>query len=301
MTIRKREGFEGQVLHVIPRPILERALQHPLVAALTPTDIGWYPVARYHYCERENGAQEHILILCIDGTGWYEIDGLRYLLQPNQALVIPKGTPHIYGATDHAPWSIHWVHFAGSAADYYVQQLPVHEFSLSVSATTTRRLIDLFQECCTAYVASFVIQRLIYSAQTLHHLLGCLFFDNPAFSPTLQTSRFHSLETTIAFLHHHIESNLTLEAMAGHANLSVSHFSRLFREQTGYSPLNYFIHLKMQRACVLLSVSSKTIREISYEMGYDDPYYFSRLFKKVIGLSPSEYRQGQVVEEHAVG
>lgn len=290
MTIRKLEGFDGQTLHVIPRPILEHALNHPLVEPLTPTDIGWFPDARYHYCKREQGVPEHILILCVAGIGWYEINGMRQLLHPNEALVIPKNMPHVYSASDTSPWSIYWVHFVGSKADYYVQQLPRHEFTLSINPTTMTQLIDLFWESCNAYVASFVMKRLIYSAQTLHHLLACLFFDNPAFSPTLQTSRFHSLEATIAFLHRHIDTNLTLNDMAQHANLSVSHFSRLFREQTGYSPLDYFIHLKMQRACVLLSVSSKNIQEISYDIGYDDPYYFSRLFKKVIGLSPSQYR-----------
>jgi YesN/AraC family two-component response regulator len=59
----------------------------------------------------------------------------------------------------------------------------------------------------------------------------------------------------------------------------------------GYSPKDYFIHLKVQRACGLLSRSDKTIHEIAYEMRYSDPYYFSRLFKKVIGISPRRYRE----------
>ena len=78
--------------------------------------------------------------------------------------------------------------------------------------------------------------------------------------------------------------------MADHAQLSKSHFARLFKEQTNYSPVEYFIRLKLQRACMQLALTRKTIREISYNLGYTDPYYFSRIFKKIIGKSPSQFR-----------
>ena len=64
-SIRLREGFRDQILYVIPRPVLERNAGHPLLHSLMLTDIGWYPQARYHYCERAEGAPEHILILCV--------------------------------------------------------------------------------------------------------------------------------------------------------------------------------------------------------------------------------------------
>jgi AraC-like DNA-binding protein len=78
--------------------------------------------------------------------------------------------------------------------------------------------------------------------------------------------------------------------MAEHAELSESHFSRLFKEQTGHSPVDYFIYLKMQHACSMLTLTQSTVKEISDTLGYSDAYYFSRLFKKVIGVSPREYR-----------
>jgi AraC-like DNA-binding protein len=90
-------------------------------------------------------------------------------------------------------------------------------------------------------------------------------------------------------LQKNIHRTLTLSEMAEHAHLSKSHFSRLFKEQTGYSPMDYFIHLKIQHACMLLSTRMK-VREIALQVGYDDPYYFSHSFKKVVGISPVQYR-----------
>lgn len=288
--IRIREGFKNQILYVIPRHILPGFTDHPLVEPLIPTDMGWYPDARFHYCERNNGAQEHILILCLKGSGCYDINGERGVLQANHAILIPRNTPHVYWASDTDPWSIYWVHFKGSSGDFFAHQLASGEHTLAVDEDAMTTLQHLFEECCKALMTGFVLERMIYASQTLHHLLACLFFNNRAFSPTLQTSRFHNLDSTLAYLHHNVHKLLSLADMARHADLSPSHFSRLFKEQTGYSPIDYFIHLKVQHACRLLFLTNMTVSEISYELGYEDAAYFSRLFKKVVGSSPTHYR-----------
>ena len=288
--IRLREGFRDQILYVIPRPVLERNAGHPLLHSLMLTDIGWYPNARYHYCERAEGAAEHILILCIAGSGWYETGSGRQTLQAGQALVIPAHTPHIYGADGQDPWSIHWAHFTGLEGDYFARLSPEEFFRLDVGPDCSEIMEQLFIRCTSSLRDGFVLQRLIFSAKTLHHLLAELFFNNIAFSPTTRTSQFRSLAPTLSFLYENLHRSISLTQMAEHAELSESHFSRLFKEQTGHSPVDYFIYLKMQHACSMLTLTRSTVREISDAMGYNDAYYFSRLFKKVIGVSPREYR-----------
>ncbi|MBZ0300462.1 MAG: AraC family ligand binding domain-containing protein [Anaerolineae bacterium] len=105
--IRIREGFEGQILHVIPRTTTEKVASHPLIYPLMPTDIGWYPHARYHYCQRDTGAPEHILILCVEGSGWCKLGEKTLTVNQYEAALIPRGQAHIYGASDDDPWSIH--------------------------------------------------------------------------------------------------------------------------------------------------------------------------------------------------
>ena len=87
-----------------------------------------------------------------------------------------------------------------------------------------------------------------------------------------------------------LDSPLRLEDFAREAGMSVSHFSDRFRTQTGQSPMAYFIHLRMRLACRLLDLSRKPVKTVALEVGYRDPYYFSRLFKKSMGHSPEKYR-----------
>jgi len=70
----------------------------------------------------------------------------------------------------------------------------------------------------------------------------------------------------------------------------VPHFSELFRQQTGYAPIDYLIRQRIQRACLLLDTTVSAVSKITTEVGYNDPYYFTRSFRRVMGCPPRAYR-----------
>jgi len=89
----------------------------------------------------------------------------------------------------------------------------------------------------------------------------------------------------------HLTKKLKLDEIAAEIGLSDSHYCRLFQNRTGHSPIDYFIQLKIQQACRLLVNSGWTIADVSRELGFEDQFYFSRVFSKVMGMSPSMYRK----------
>src|SRR5882672_8376962 len=123
----KHEGFKGQRIVVVPRPILATALLDPLLRNLAPTDAGYYPKAKGHTCARERGCPEAIFIYCADGSGWCELSGRRHDVASNQLLVIPAFAPHVYGAAKKTPWTIHWFRAVGSNVPFYLERLGVTE------------------------------------------------------------------------------------------------------------------------------------------------------------------------------
>ncbi len=76
--------------------------------------------------------------------------------------------------------------------------------------------------------------------------------------------------------------------MSRHVNLSVSHFCMLFKNKIGYTPVEYVNHLKVQIACQYLQFTNHRIKEIAELIGMEDPYYFSRLFQSLMGVSPKQ-------------
>ena len=290
----KHDGFSGQIQWVVPGPVLAGTAKHILVSGIYPTDVGCYPKALHHFRQREAGAEQNILILCTGGSGWFEINGVRQTLRTKQALLIPRGTPHAYAASERDPWTIQWLHFLGDDAAYFFTLLKPGSHIVPVESKLVAKLEGLFADACTALAGGFTQQNIICAAQAIRHMLGLIFFNNRAFHPRTKAASTESLEKTLALLRERVDSVLTVAELARAAGLSVTHFSRLFRQHTGFAPMDYFIHLKMQRACRFLTLTPLTVKEVAARIGYEDPYYFSRLFCKVMGTPPSEYRKAKL-------
>lgn len=114
------------------------------------------------------------------------------------------------------------------------------------------------------------------------------------FSNSLKTDNTHVVEeidkATIYFNEHYSE-DICIDEYAQNINVSVSWFIRHFKQCTGSTPMQYILSKRIYNAEILLHDSSYNVTEIAQIVGYDNPLYFSRIFKKVKGLSPSEYRK----------
>jgi len=96
---------------------------------------------------------------------------------------------------------------------------------------------------------------------------------------------------SIAYMVEHLDEPLQIATLAAQASVSPSHYFALFKRQTGTAPIDYFIRLRMNHARELLDSTCSSVKEIAAAMGYDDPFYFSRVFKSVHQVAPAEYRK----------
>jgi transcriptional regulator GlxA family with amidase domain len=98
------------------------------------------------------------------------------------------------------------------------------------------------------------------------------------------------IEFTIAYMMEHLNQSLPVARLAALANMSPSHYTALFKRRTGCAPIDYFIRLRMRHARDLLMATTMNVKEVAAALGYEDPFYFSRVFKSVNQLAPSDYR-----------
>lgn len=292
-VIKKREGFQGQKAIVIPRQILQKGCEkNKIIGGLYVTDIGYYPKAAFHYRERMQGAEQHILIYCHEGKGNVKISNAEYRMEAGDFIVIPAKRYHRYAADEENPWTIFWVHFQGSIASKMISYIGKKK-GLKGFIRFKEKSIELFNEIYVQLERGYSSDNLMYANMCLWHFFTTFLF-NEKYDLSGELSSKDAIDVAIDFLSQQVSSTLSLEQIASVVNLSPSHFSYLFKQKTGYAPIQYFNHLKVQKACQYLLFTRLRIKEISQELGIEDQYYFSRMFTKVMGLSPNEYREKRI-------
>ena len=287
---RQKAGFAGERLIVLPPAVVRQLEEDPLTALLHITDIGYFPKALHHYRERLEPISQYVFIYCLDGRGWFEIDGRRQEVAAGEYFVLPPGKAHRYGADDAEPWTICWMHFKGDSAPLYAPERVEPMALLPAADSRISERLTLFDEIFATLSAGYSRGNLLYVTSMLHHFLGsCRFVEQ--YRAASGGKALSTVEMAVHYMRENLSRKLTVEEIAGQLGCSAPHFAALFKEHTGRSPINYFLDMKVQLACGLLDTTDLKVNQICCQLGIDDPYYFSRLFKRQMGVSPRSYRQ----------
>lgn len=289
ILIQKREGFPEEKLFVLPDYLEAELSGFELTRGFYASDIGLFPRARYHYRERPEGCDAHIVIYCAEGSGWVELEGKTSPLREGQLAVIPAGMPHRYGASAEAPWSIYWFHLKGEQVAAHLQLYGLGGAPVSVPIGLQSRFLESFDRCYGLLADKpYSLPAQVHVSQTLGQLLGAIGLGSGG--SARHRKREEDLERAIRYMNERLHSSVALADLAAHTGLSKQHLIYLFKQETGFPPVDYYLRLKMQKAGQLLSLTALSVKEIAAGVGFGDPYYFSRMFKKLMGVSPTEYR-----------
>lgn len=276
------------VRFLIPSLIVSQLISHPLSEGLYPVAMGYYPDAHGHRMQRQR-LDNYLLIYCIGGKGTLANDDKHYGITGGDLVLLPRDHAHAYKADNKDPWTIYWLHFDGRLAESFYRHAQMTAPRLNIGVQP--RVVRVFDGLTDLRRGSHQLAEFIQGCHQLQALLSYIALLTRQQLP--RSGKLLNLEQLRALMQEHIHSQLDLARLAAEANVSKYHFAKKFKALTGSAPIQYFINMKMQRACYLLDSSRQSIKEVAASLGYDDVYYFSRLFKKTIGLSPSQYRQNR--------
>ncbi|MDB5001068.1 MAG: transcriptional regulator, AraC family [Mucilaginibacter sp.] len=290
-SFKRKDGFDGEKLISIPERVLkEYVKRYPALFNIYITHIGYFPEASYHYKERRKGCDDNILIYCLKGKGYYLIDKKKFEVMPNQFFMLPATDAYMrYWADDEDPWTIYWVHFTGDDIKKFNSSLNINILKGPIQIPFNNKALDIWLNIYQNLEMGYSIENLCNATFCLYNFIATFLFPDKHIVSE-HTENEDIITATIIHMKNNIEKKMTINEMAGKQKLSSSHFSNLFRKATGMPPMDYFIHLKMQKACQFLYANEAKIKTIAMDLGYEDPYYFSRVFKKYMGMSPEQYK-----------
>ena len=248
---RIKNGFKGERTIVLPAFLIEKLKQDPLGQELYITDIGYYPHANFHYCERTaEEVNEFVLIYCVEGQGWFELAHRRNEINSNQFFILPKHVAHAYGSNTANPWTIYWIHFDGKKAAFFSSGFDRPCNITPEAHSRIKERLTLFEEIYSAINSGYNKNYMLYATTSLFHFLGSMkFIGEYRDCGSMNYSRKDVVQLAIHYMKENLNKKIRLTDIAGEVKLSTSYFSNLFEEKTGSSPLRYLNYLRIQEAC----------------------------------------------------
>lgn len=246
--------------------------------------------ARKPHCSKRENLASYLFFLVLDGSGTLEYQGKSYPLSQGDCVFIDCKKPYAHYTSEDL-WKLQWIHFFGpnmmGIYEKYMERggLPCFH-PRELSAYT--HLLDEMQNIAAS--PSYIKDMKIYEKIT--SLLTVLMEES--WNPKQQfhvSAKRRNLQDIKEYLEEHYAEKITLDMLAERFYINKYYLTRIFKEQFGVSINNYLLQVRITRAKQLLRFSEYSIEKIGQQCGMNDANYFSRMFKKMEGIAPGEYRK----------
>lgn len=241
----------------------------------------WGPAVRDHY-----------LIHCIvSGYGTFSSNGKKYSLSAGDGFVVVPDRIISYAADRSNPWEYCWVGFNGADAKHLMEQTGLLERE-PVFHTNDPELQQLVMNICnqtgtgSGREARTEAGLLTFLAALMDH------FGKPA-EPC--DNSYEYVQKAIKYIDYNYSTSISINDVAASAGISRSHLYRLFVRYVSIPPNEYLVRYRVNKAAMLLETGRLTVGEVAYSTGFSDQLYFSRVFKKYMGIPPSRYMSASLI------
>lgn len=285
-----REDFPGERIFKLPTKVVEAASRQPLTAALLPCRLGYFPRARGQKVSRPNGDWAFTLLYCIDGNGILDLSHGQFRIGRCTFAVLRPFEFHAYAAAPEQPWSYYWIHFNGTIAQQYYDVLTGAGRHVCTPVGSDLRFVENFERILGIYHEGDSYLHLVQASAALHQLLGDL-IGRLRQRSSEQESAPTRITRALAMMRNNLGAHVTIRELAANAGMSHAYFTLQFRRHTGHSPRSYFNQLRIAKAREYLEETEAKVENIARLVGYEDPFYFCRLFKRLTRQTPTLYRQ----------
>ena len=267
-------------------------LPQSICFSFTPSDLAqklyFYPTWCGHYYCTDNYFMKRetyppLLILFIrEGELYVEYQNQSFNAQKGDVILLDCSKPHYYHARNGLEFL--YMHFDGSNSHEICQHILeikgplIQEDSNILIGRLLYNMVDFYQ--------NEGIESMFQSSMRIYHI-----FEYLLKPPVLQTESETPIEESIHYIRQNYHEPLNLNKLAEIANLSPYYYAHCFKEETGYSPMEYVTNTRLEQAKIKIIRTQKNVEEIADEVGYSSSSSFINMFVKKVGRSPKQYRK----------
>lgn len=239
---------------------------------------------------RPRGRLDYQLLYIASGKAEFYFHGKKEIVTAGHMILYrPKEEQRYYYYGKDQP-EVYWVHFTGNNVKNILRKYGIADDVHTIYTGTSLEYKRIF----SSMIQELQLCRDDYEEMLIHYLMELLIQIHrlPAEKPR-KKERFvmHEIEQAVQYFTENYNTPISIDQYAQSHNLSISWFIQNFKQYTGTTPTQYILLLRISNAKDLLENTAYNVSEIANIVGYDNPLYFSRIFKKQSGVSPSEYRK----------
>ncbi len=245
------------------------------------------------HTRRPGGRQDYQLLYVASGTGEFLVDGKTFTVSPGEMVLYRpwENQDYVYRGEDKP--EVFWIHFTGSQVEEILRGYGIAGGifpcgNYDIYGKLFHKMIGELKTCTVGF------EELL--AMYLRQIFVQVRRNSQANQVTAEPKLRAEMEQAIRYFYEHYMEPIRIEQYARSHGMSVSWFLRCFKLYTRQSPMQYITSLRINNAANLLENTEYNVTEIAAMVGYENPLYFSRIFRKVRGVSPSQYRKRMLAE-----
>ncbi len=241
---------------------------------------------------RPAGRRDYQLLYFHSGKGRFFFDGdegPETIIHPGQMVFFHPGDPQIYHYTAQDKTEVFWVHFTGNDVASFIRKFDLPEKTGVINTGVHSIYQDIFLEM----IRELQLYKNGFEEMLVLNLKRLLLLTKRTMAePAATTTAMEDvISEAVAYFGENYATDIVVKDYAKDHFVTTSWFINSFKAYTGRTPRDYITSLRITNAFTLLANGGYSVKEIASLVGYDDPLYFSRVFKKSTGYTPGEYRK----------